>query len=154
MFRAFSTAAFASSLLLTVAVSGWAAEGKKEPPAKAEKKMGEMEKKPAAKGKMSTGNEETRKVQEALKAKGNDPGPIDGIMGPKTRAAITAFQKANGMKGTGQLDAQTAEKLGVQKGGTAMGKETKAMDKKGTEPMSKPPMSKGPMKEPMSKEKK
>lgn len=153
MFRAFSTAAFASALLLTVAVSGWAAEGKKAPPAKAEK-MGEMEKKPAAMGKMSTGNEQTRKVQEALKAKGNDPGPIDGIMGPKTRAAIKAFQEANGMKGTGQVDAQTAEKMGVQKGGTAMGKETKAMEKKGAEPMSKPPMSKGPMKEPMSKEKK
>ncbi len=170
MFRTFSTAAFASTLLLTVAVSGWAAEEKKAPPAKAEK-MGEMEKKPADMGKMEkkpadmgmmekkpadmgmmpTGSEETRKVQEALKAKGNDPGPIDGRMGPKTRAAVKAFQEANGMKGTGQVDAQTAEKIGVQKRDTAMGKETKAIKKEGTEPMSKPPMSKEPMKEPMSK---
>lgn len=150
MFSSLSTAAFASALLLTVAVSGWAAEEKKAPPAKAEKmeKMGEMEKKPPDMVKMPAGSEETRKVQEALKAKGNDPGPIDGRMGPKTRAAVKAFQEANGMKGTGQVDAQTAEKLGVQKGGMAMGKETKTT--KGTEPMSKPPMSK----EPMSKEKK
>ena len=152
MFRAFSTAAFASFFLLTVAVPGWAADAQKAPPAKAEKK-GEMAKKPAAKGKMSTGNEQTRKAQEALKAKGNDPGPIDGKMGPKTRAAIKAFQEANGMKGTGQLDAQTAEKLGVGKGGAAMGKEAKPMEKKGAEPMSKPSATKAPMKEP-SKEKK
>jgi peptidoglycan hydrolase-like protein with peptidoglycan-binding domain len=149
MFNAFSTGAFASALLLTVAISGWAAEEKKAaPPAKAEK-MGEPEKKPET-GKMAGGSEETRKVQEALKAKGNDPGPIDGRMGPKTRAALKAFQEANGLKGSGQLDSQTAEKLGVQKSGTATGKEKAA---KGTEPMGKEPTSKEPTKEPTSKEK-
>ncbi len=43
--------------------------------------------------------------------KGHNPGSIDGIMGPQTRAAIKAFQGANGLKQTGRLDAQTAEKL-------------------------------------------
>lgn len=138
MFIGFSTAVFASGLLLTVAVSGWAAEEKKAPPAKAEK-MGEMEKKPEM-AKMTGGSEETRKIQEALKAKGNDPGPIDGRMGPKTRAAVKAFQEANGLKPTGQVDSQTAEKLGVQKSGTAMGKETKPMKKEGTEPKAKEKM--------------
>jgi peptidoglycan hydrolase-like protein with peptidoglycan-binding domain len=142
MFNAFSTGAFASALLLTVAVSGWAAEEKKAPPPAKAEKMAEPEKKPEA-GKMAGGSEETKKVQEALKAKGNDPGPIDGRMGPKTRAALKSFQEANGLKGTGQLDNQTAEKLGVSKAGTATGKETKAK-----EPASKEP----PMKEP-SKEK-
>jgi peptidoglycan hydrolase-like protein with peptidoglycan-binding domain len=103
--------------------------------------MGEMEKKPEM-GKMTTGMEEHRKLQEALKAKGNDPGPIDGRMGPKTRAALKAFQEANGLKATGQLDSQTADKLGLEKGAMPMGKEMKAMKKEGTEPMSKEPMSK------------
>lgn len=60
------------------------------------------------------GNENTRKVQEALKDKGQDPGPIDGVMGPKTRAAIKAYQSANKMKPTGRLDAETAKSLGVE----------------------------------------
>ena len=35
-------------------------------------------------------------IQTALKARGFDPGPLDGIMGPKTKAAVVAFQKAVG----------------------------------------------------------
>ena len=29
-----------------------------------------------------------RQVQEALKAQGHDPGPIDGVMGPQTQQAL------------------------------------------------------------------
>lgn len=35
-------------------------------------------------------------------------------MGPKTGAAIKTFQEASGLKATGRLDAQTAEKVGVE----------------------------------------
>jgi len=91
---------------MILALPAWAAEEKKAAPAKEEK----AEKKAPGKG-----SEETKKLQEALKAKGQDPGPIDGAMGSKTRAAIKAFQEASGLKGTGRLDDQTAEKLGVEK---------------------------------------
>lgn len=52
-------------------------------------------------------------AQQALKDKGNDPGPIDGKLGHKTMAAIKEFQKANSLKETGKLDADTLAKLGV-----------------------------------------
>ena len=136
MCTAIGRTVWARAVWLTLGVSARAAEEKPAPPAKAEK-MGEMDKKPEM-GKMTAGSEDNRQVQEALKAKGNDPGPIDGRMGPKTRAALKAFQETNGLKATGRLDNETAEKLGVGKT-AAMGKE---MKKEKTEPMSKEPMSK------------
>src|SRR5437870_4251126 len=36
-------------------------------------------------------------LQQSLKAAGYDPGPIDGIIGPKTKAAVKKFQEANGL---------------------------------------------------------
>lgn len=35
-------------------------------------------------------------LQEKLQASGYDPGPLDGIMGPATRSAISGFQKSQG----------------------------------------------------------
>jgi len=69
------------------------------------------------KGMAKQGDESVKSVQEALKDKGHDPGPIDGLMGPRTSQALKDFQKAEGLKVTGQLDNQTREKLGVQGGG-------------------------------------
>lgn len=37
-------------------------------------------------------------IQRALLARGYNPGPIDGVMGPKTRAAVKAFQADHGLK--------------------------------------------------------
>jgi len=54
-----------------------------------------------------------KKVQETLRDKGYDPGPIDGVMGSQTREAISQYQKAENLPITGHLDAQTAGKLGV-----------------------------------------
>lgn len=55
-----------------------------------------------------------RQAQEALKKKGRDPGPIDGVLGPRTVAALDAYQKAEGLATTGRLDAKTMESLGIQ----------------------------------------
>lgn len=44
---------------------------------------------------------DVRSIQEALRKAGFDPGPIDGIAGERTRQAIIAFQKANGLKADG-----------------------------------------------------
>jgi peptidoglycan hydrolase-like protein with peptidoglycan-binding domain len=68
--------------------------------------------KPAA-GMNGGGSEEVKSAQNALQDKGMDPGPIDGVMGPKTMAALKAFQKNQKLPESGKLDDQTREKLGV-----------------------------------------
>jgi peptidoglycan hydrolase-like protein with peptidoglycan-binding domain len=67
----------------------------------------------AAPARMGAPQEEVRRAQEALKAKGHDPGPLDGRMGPRTEAAIRSFQKAENIQMSGQLDDETRAKLGV-----------------------------------------
>lgn len=45
-----------------------------------------------------------KQVQVALAREGFNPGPIDGIQGPRTRGAIAAFQSSAGMAPTGRMD--------------------------------------------------
>jgi peptidoglycan hydrolase-like protein with peptidoglycan-binding domain len=42
-----------------------------------------------------------RDLQEALKALGHDPGPIDGVFGTTTETAVKAFQQARGITADG-----------------------------------------------------
>ena len=60
-------------------------------------------------------SEQVKAVQKALQDKGMDPGPIDGVLGPKTMAALKAFQKDQKLTESGRLDDQTREKLGVSR---------------------------------------
>jgi hypothetical protein len=53
----------------------------------------------------------TREVQEALAAAGYNPGPIDGIRGRRTIAAIRQFQAAHGLQVDGIVGPKTGAKL-------------------------------------------
>jgi peptidoglycan hydrolase-like protein with peptidoglycan-binding domain len=94
-------------------LSAQAVPGSKQP----EQTIPERVQPPAAEGRqqgtpgMSSDN--IKKVKEALKARGHDPGTIDGNMDSKTQQALRDFQKANNLPVTGVLDQQTAAKLGV-----------------------------------------
>jgi peptidoglycan hydrolase-like protein with peptidoglycan-binding domain len=57
---------------------------------------------------------DTRAAQQALKTQGFDPGPIDGRMGPRTRAALGDYQRKNDLPVTGMLDDATMTKLDVR----------------------------------------
>jgi len=57
---------------------------------------------------------EIRKVQDTLRDKGHYRGKIDGVLGLRTRASIRAYQKAENLPVTGQVDARTADGLGVR----------------------------------------
>jgi peptidoglycan hydrolase-like protein with peptidoglycan-binding domain len=65
---------------------------------------------------------------------------VDGYFGPKTEAAVKAFQKKKGIKPTGKLDPATMKALGV--GGPK---------KPAAKPAAKPPAKKGPEKKVVTK---
>ncbi|WP_088554756.1 PGRP and LysM peptidoglycan-binding domain-containing protein [Calderihabitans maritimus] len=48
-----------------------------------------------------------RVLQLLLTRAGFDPGPIDGIFGPRTEAAVKAFQRQKGLPVTGVVDTNT-----------------------------------------------
>jgi peptidoglycan hydrolase-like protein with peptidoglycan-binding domain len=52
------------------------------------------------------------RAQEALKQQGHDPGAIDGVYGPRTAAALKAYQQSQQLEATGQLDDATLARLG------------------------------------------
>jgi hypothetical protein len=55
-----------------------------------------------------------REVQLKLSDAGFDPGPADGLMGPRTRDAIRGFQEAKGLAVNGRLDEATQEALEIE----------------------------------------
>ena len=58
---------------------------------------------------------DVKTVQTALLAAGvKVPGGADGVFGPATRSAVTAFQSRNGLAPSGEIDAPTAAALGLE----------------------------------------
>ena len=57
--------------------------------------------------------EDRRRIQSALAAQGFDPGPADGVFGPRTSRAIKAWQASNGYAATGVLTGEQAVALPV-----------------------------------------
>ena len=55
--------------------------------------------------------EDLRGVQQALASLGYDPGPLDGIRGARTRGAVVAFQRAQGLTPDGIVGPRTREAL-------------------------------------------
>ena len=70
-----------------------------------------MKKAPAKAAAKKAGSPEVMALQEALRKAGENPGAADGKLGPKTRAALRAFQKKNKLKVTGRADKPTLAKL-------------------------------------------
>jgi cell wall-associated NlpC family hydrolase len=55
--------------------------------------------------------EDVRWVQRRLQVHGIDPGPADGVFGPRTDAAVRAFQRAKGLQVDGIVGPHTTKAL-------------------------------------------
>src|SRR5215475_6583269 len=63
-----------------------------------------------------------REAQAALKKEGFDPGPVDGIIGPRTMTALRHFQSHNGLEVTGTINTETEKALMASAGTTSRSK--------------------------------
>jgi hyperosmotically inducible protein len=62
-------------------------------------------------------DQHTKMMQQALRDKGYDPGPVDGIQGPRTTPALKSYQQSENLDASGRADAETLGKLGIGIGG-------------------------------------
>jgi localization factor PodJL len=60
-----------------------------------------------------TGVQLIKDVQILLSGMGYDPGPVDGILGKRTQAAIRAYQRAVGSPQDGEITAELLKRLHV-----------------------------------------
>ncbi|MDR1661465.1 MAG: peptidoglycan-binding protein, partial [Azoarcus sp.] len=58
-----------------------------------------------------TGDPRIQEAQQLLTGQGYTPGPVDGLMGNRTREALRRFQKDKGLSVSGKVDARTLEAL-------------------------------------------
>ena len=68
---------------------------------------------------LSQSHDTVRQAQQALKDKGYDPGPVDGIDGPLTRAAVRNYQQKENINADGRLGPKTLDSLGVKPASTS-----------------------------------
>ena len=65
----------------------------------------------------SSGSQRVREVQRRLKRAGARPGPVDGLFGPLTRAAVRRFQRRQQVDATGVVGRRTLALLRRRTGG-------------------------------------
>ena len=86
---------------------------------------------------MDVSVDQIKELQSQLKLVGYDPGPVDGIAGPRTAAAVTEFQAANNMTPDGQISGILFSNVEAQY--------LRAMEENDTESELQPAPSEDPM---------
>ncbi len=57
---------------------------------------------------------EVRRAQEFLAHLGFDPGPIDGLVGPRTRRAVQSFEAAHGLPVSGEVTPALIDRMALE----------------------------------------
>lgn len=75
-------------------------------------------------GSGSSHMQHVKQAQTELQREGLYKGKIDGIVGPKTKQALTAFQQREGLQQTARLDRDTQQRLAAATGSAATAQNT------------------------------
>jgi peptidoglycan hydrolase-like protein with peptidoglycan-binding domain len=67
----------------------------------------------SAPGRTPPAGESVRQAQRVLRHLGYAPGPVDGILGRRTRRALTQYQRAQNIAVTARLDTETKVRLDI-----------------------------------------
>lgn len=70
----------------------------------------------SALSKIGSRSDEVKEIQMALKSRGYYTGNIDSIFGTRTKKAVIAFQKDNGLSPDGIVGKKTLKALGIKEG--------------------------------------
>jgi len=89
------------------------AEGTKKEPGQHEQQQQTQRVEQSSTGFAAMGADDIKQVQRHLQQHGFYDGNIDGIVGPKTRTALTQFQQQQGLPATGAWNSETANALGL-----------------------------------------
>ena len=110
------SSALATALALTGSAYAQADDGTAKKPSGAAEPSAQpvTDPAPAAASVATLDRERLMQMQRALAARNLYQGTIDGIDGPKTQAALRNFQTQRGLSVTGELNAPTAEALGLE----------------------------------------
>jgi len=76
-----------------------------------------------------------KQAQEKLSSKGHDV-QADGVLGPKTQAAVKEFQEKEGIQASGRLDQETLAALGVDEASAGTGSSSPSSTEEKAEPKS------------------
>ena len=114
--RLISRAMFIGGTVAVLAGPAWSQEapGERRQPDRNLTRPGDENIPGMQQGTVELSKDDMKKVEEALKAKGYDPGKIDGVVDDANRAAIRSFQKDKTLPITGTVDSRTAQELGVR----------------------------------------
>ncbi len=107
----------AGGYLITKGEEGESPKKSRSPDMEQRSSAKKVEQKAASSSEAKGGQElaQIRQAQEHLKATGFDPGPVDGVLGPRTLQALRKYQAANGFQVTGKFDEETLRSLALER---------------------------------------
>ena len=79
--------------------------------------------------------DEVEALQRALPAKGINPGPVDGVFGPKTEAAVPRFQERSGLTADGIAGPKTTSALQAKTPSAAPAAATRRRSRRAVPPL-------------------